>query len=154
MQGHWDCASSLRPFTLFVVQLLFQRELKAFPLFSCVVLFVLVFFWRPAFRCDARMLPQGSRWRLHSVGPTSMGLSSLGQNIIHSPVARVVHGWWALAYKLRRMPGSTENVPHRAIWHLRGIVDKNGSFSLLSHTFGLIWLYNVLYSSIHIGSNP
>ena len=24
-----------------------------------------------------------SKWRLHSVGPTSMGLSSLGQNIIH-----------------------------------------------------------------------
>ena len=33
-----------------------------------------------------------SRWRLHSVGPTSTGLSSLGQNIIHSPVARVVCG--------------------------------------------------------------
>ena len=33
-----------------------------------------------------------SRWRLHSIGPTSMGLSSLGQNIIRSPVARVVYG--------------------------------------------------------------
>ena len=33
-----------------------------------------------------------SRWRLHSVGPTSTGLSLLGQNIIHSPVARVVYG--------------------------------------------------------------
>ena len=33
-----------------------------------------------------------SRWRLHSVGPTSTELSLLGQNIIHSPVARVVCG--------------------------------------------------------------
>ena len=33
-----------------------------------------------------------TRWQLHSVGPTSMGLSSLGQNIIHSPVAKVVYG--------------------------------------------------------------
>ena len=32
-----------------------------------------------------------TRWRLHSVGPTSMGLSSLGQNIIHSSIARVVY---------------------------------------------------------------
>ena len=82
-----------------------------------------------------------TRWRLHSVNPTSMGLSSLGQNIIHSPVARVVYGWWALAYKLTRMPGSTENVPHRAIWRLRGSLDENASFSSLSHTFRLIWLY-------------
>ena len=33
-----------------------------------------------------------SRWRLHSIGPTSTGLSLLGQNIIHSLVARVVYG--------------------------------------------------------------
>ena len=33
-----------------------------------------------------------SRWRLHSVDPTSTGLSLLGQNITHSPVARVVYG--------------------------------------------------------------
>ena len=33
-----------------------------------------------------------TRWWLHSVDPTSTGLSSLGQNIIHSPVARVVYG--------------------------------------------------------------
>ena len=58
-----------------------------------------------------------SRWWLHSVSPTSMGLSSLGQNIIHSPVARVVG----------------ENVPNHAIWHLRGSLNKNASFSLLSH---------------------
>ena len=30
--------------------------------------------------------------RLHSVGLTSMGLSSPSQNIIHSTVARVVYG--------------------------------------------------------------
>ena len=33
-----------------------------------------------------------TRWRLHSVDLTSTGLSSLDQNIIHSPVARVVYG--------------------------------------------------------------
>ena len=82
-----------------------------------------------------------TRWQLHSVGPTSTGLSLLGQNIIHSPVARVVYGWWALAYKLTRMPGLTENVPHCAIWHHRGSLDENACFSLLSHTFRLIWLY-------------
>ena len=38
-----------------------------------------------------------TRWRLHSVNPTSTGISSLGQNIIHSSIARVVCGWWALA---------------------------------------------------------
>ena len=68
-------------------------------------------------------------------------LHSLGQNIIHSPVARVVYGWWALAYKFTRMPGSTENVPHRAIWRLRGSLDENASFSSLSRTGRLIWLY-------------
>ena len=29
---------------------------------------------------------------IHSVDPTLMGLSSRGQNVIHSPVARVVFG--------------------------------------------------------------
>ena len=33
-----------------------------------------------------------TRWRLHSVGLTSTGLFSPSQNIIHSPVARVVYG--------------------------------------------------------------
>ena len=33
-----------------------------------------------------------TRWRLHSVDLTSTGLSSPGQSIIHSPVARVVYG--------------------------------------------------------------
>ena len=82
-----------------------------------------------------------SGWRLHSVGPTSTGLSLLGQNIIHLPVVRVVCGWWALAYKLTRMLGSTKNVPHHAIWRLRGSLNENASFSSLSHTSRLIWLY-------------
>ena len=33
-----------------------------------------------------------TRWWLHSVNPTSTGLSSLSQNIIHSSIARVVYG--------------------------------------------------------------
>ena len=33
-----------------------------------------------------------TRWRLHSVDLTSTGISSPGQNVIHSPVARVVYG--------------------------------------------------------------
>ena len=33
-----------------------------------------------------------TRWRLHSVDLTSTGLSLPDQNIIHSPVARVVYG--------------------------------------------------------------
>ena len=31
-----------------------------------------------------------TRWRLHSVDPTSTGLFSLSQNIIHSSITRVV----------------------------------------------------------------
>ena len=33
-----------------------------------------------------------TRWQLHSVDPTSTRLSLLGQNIIHSSIARVVYG--------------------------------------------------------------
>ena len=29
---------------------------------------------------------------------------------------------------LKTMPGSTENMPNRAIWHLRGSLDENASF--------------------------
>ena len=82
------------------------------------------------------------------------GLSSLGQNIIHSPVARVVCGWWAFAYKLTRMPGSTENVPHRAIWHLRGNLDKTPVSLLCCLTLsGWFDCIGVHYSSMRIGSN-
>ena len=44
------------------------------------------------------------------------GLSSLGQKIIHLPVARVVYGWWAVAYKLVRMQGAIGYVANHAIW--------------------------------------
>ena len=45
-----------------------------------------------------------TRWLLHSVDPTSAGLSLPDQNIIHSPAPRVVCRWLVLANKLRRMP--------------------------------------------------
>ena len=82
-----------------------------------------------------------TRWRLHSVDLTLTGISSPGQNVIHSPVARVVYGWWALVYKLIRMPGSIGYVANCAIWRLRGSLDKNACSSSLSQAFRLVWLY-------------
>ena len=80
----------------------------------------------------------------------------LSQNIIHSSIARVVYEWWALAYKLTTIPGSTENVPNRAKRRLRGGLDKNVSFLcclILSSWFDCIHV-GILYSSIHIGKQP
>ena len=86
-----------------------------------------------------------TRWPLHSVDLTSMGLSSPGQNIIHSPVARVVYGWWALAYKLIRMPGSIGYVANHAIWWIRGSPDENTCFPSLSQAFRTVWLPKVVH---------
>ena len=41
----------------------------------------------------------------------------------------------------RRMPELIENVANCAKWHLKGSLDENAHFSLLSHTFRLIRLY-------------
>ena len=82
-----------------------------------------------------------TRRQLHSVDLTSTGVSLPGRNIIHLLVARVVYGWWALAYKLIRMPGSIGYVANHAIWRLRGSLDENACFSLLSQAFMLVWLY-------------
>ena len=78
----------------------------------------------------------------------------LSQNIIHSSIARVVYEWWALAYKLTTIPGSTETMPNHAIWRLRGSLDENVSFLcclILSSWFDCI---GILYSSIRIGKQP
>ena len=80
-----------------------------------------------------------TRWQLHSEDQTSMELSLPGKDIIHSPVVRVVCGWWALAYKLIRMPESIENLANCAIWQFRGSLNKNTGFSLLSQTSKLFW---------------
>ena len=62
---------------------------------------LLLFTFDTSFSCPSHCKVAGSnltcrddwktRWPLHSVDLTSMGLSLPGQNIIHSPVARVVY---------------------------------------------------------------
>ena len=73
-----------------------------------------------------------TRWRLHSVDPTPTGLSSPGQDIIHSPVAIVMYGWWVLVYRLRRMPGSMENVANCVICVSEVVSIKHRFFFILS----------------------
>ena len=95
-----------------------------------------------------------TRWRLHSVDLTSTGISSLGQNIMHSPVARVVYGWRVLVYKLIWKPGSVGYVANRAIWLLRGSLDENACFSLLcvggEITFGYLALHRCILAVLKV----
>ena len=97
-----------------------------------------------------------SRWRLHSVGPTSTGLSSLGQNIIHSPhaVARVVYGWWALAYKLiQECQDRLKMCPIVQYGVSEAVSMKMPVFLCCLTLSGWFYCIGVLYSSIRVGSN-
>ena len=94
-----------------------------------------------------------TRWRFHSVDPTSTQVSTLGHGIIHSLVASVVCGRWTLANVPRRMPGSTKNVVNCAIWCLRGSLDENTGFLCCLKLSGCFDCIGILYSSICIGTN-
>ena len=68
----------------------------------------------------------------------------LQRGYLCSPIVRVVYGGWVLAYKLIRMPGSTENLANFAIWHLRASPNENTRFSSLSQTFRQVLFFTVV----------
>ena len=94
-----------------------------------------------------------TRWRLHSVDLTSTGLSSLDQNIIHSPLARVVYGWWGLHISLQECHNGLKTCSIVQYGVSESVSTKTPFFLRCLTLSGWFECIGILYTSIRVGSN-